>query len=102
MAAAILGAAGVALGAFGAHALKATLEASGRTDTWETAVFYHLVHALALLVLSTAFDAKVYFLLFCGWGRGVFRQPLPAVPEWPQLAGCHHTHWGHLSDCRMA
>ena len=53
MAAAILGAAGVALGAFGAHALKATLEASGRTDTWETAVFYHLVHALALLVLST-------------------------------------------------
>ena len=53
MAAAILGATGVALGAFGAHALKATLEASGRTDTWETAVFYHLVHALALLVLST-------------------------------------------------
>ena len=24
--------------------------------------------------IHTAFDAKVYFLLFCGWGR-VFRQP---------------------------
>ena len=52
-AAAILGATGVALGAFGAHALKAMLEANDRTDTWETAVFYHLVHSLALLILST-------------------------------------------------
>ena len=52
-AAAILGATGVALGAFGAHALKAMLEANDRTDIWETAVFYHLVHSLALLILST-------------------------------------------------
>lgn len=52
-AAAILGATGVALGAFGAHALKAMLEANDRIDTWETAVFYHLVHSLALLILST-------------------------------------------------
>ena len=52
-AAAILGATGVALGAFGAHALKAMLEANDRTDTWETAVFYHLIHSLALLILST-------------------------------------------------
>ena len=51
-AAAILGATGVALGAFGAHALKAMLEANDRIDTWETAVFYHLVHSLALLILS--------------------------------------------------
>ena len=52
-AAGILGATGVALGAFGAHALKAMLEANDRIDTWETAVFYHLVHSLALLILST-------------------------------------------------
>lgn len=43
---------GVALGAFGAHGLKATLEARGRLDDWHTAVFYQLVHALALLALG--------------------------------------------------
>jgi uncharacterized membrane protein YgdD (TMEM256/DUF423 family) len=42
----------VALGAFGAHALKETLAASGMTDVWDKAVLYHFVHALALLVLA--------------------------------------------------
>ena len=50
---AILGALAVAMGAFGAHGLKELLEANGRLETWETAAFYHLVHAVALLVLST-------------------------------------------------
>lgn len=45
---------GIGLGAFGAHALKDTLAASGSTDTWEKAVFYHLIHAVALLALSLA------------------------------------------------
>ncbi|MBL9168489.1 MAG: DUF423 domain-containing protein [Verrucomicrobiales bacterium] len=44
--------AGVALGAFGAHGLKAVLAENGTAQTWETAVFYHLVHALALFVVS--------------------------------------------------
>jgi uncharacterized membrane protein YgdD (TMEM256/DUF423 family) len=43
---------GVALGAFGAHVLEETLQANDRVDTWETAVFYHLVHALALLLVG--------------------------------------------------
>lgn len=51
-AAAITGAAGVALGAFGAHALKAQLHAAGSESTWDTAVQYHLIHAVALLVLA--------------------------------------------------
>ena len=42
----------VALGAFGAHALKARLERTGMADVWNKAVLYHFVHALALLVLS--------------------------------------------------
>ena len=42
----------VALGAFGAHALKATLETHGMTEVWNKAVLYHFVHALGLLVLS--------------------------------------------------
>lgn len=50
--AAILGFLGVALGAFGAHGLDATLVANDRVDTWETAVLYHLVHAVALLAVA--------------------------------------------------
>ena len=52
------GAAAVLLGAFGAHALKATFaaDASGRSkELWHTASSYHLAHALALcLAASTA------------------------------------------------
>ena len=47
--AAVLGGLGVAIGAFGAHGLRAMLEASGRFDTFETAVRYQFYHALALL-----------------------------------------------------
>ena len=43
----------VGLGAFGAHALKGTLEANGLTDVWNKAVLYQFVHALALLLLAT-------------------------------------------------
>lgn len=42
----------VALGAFGAHALRPLLEAQGRLATWETAVQYHLLHSVALLALA--------------------------------------------------
>lgn len=47
--AAVLGGLGVAIGAFGAHALRPLLEASHRFDTFETAVRYQFYHALALL-----------------------------------------------------
>lgn len=50
--AAVLGFLGVALGAFGAHALKPTLEAHGSVETWKTAVLYHLLHAVAMLALA--------------------------------------------------
>jgi len=45
----LFGALAVVLGAFGAHALKAALSASGRLETFETAVKYQFYHALALL-----------------------------------------------------
>lgn len=48
IAAGLLGFSGVALGAFGAHALKPTLADAGTTGTWQTAVLYHLIHAVAL------------------------------------------------------
>lgn len=46
------GALSVIIGAFGAHALKATLEASGRLETFETAVKYQFYHVFALLFLG--------------------------------------------------
>jgi uncharacterized membrane protein YgdD (TMEM256/DUF423 family) len=47
----LAGAAGVALGAFGAHALKARL-APDLLAVWQTAVQYHLWHALALVAIG--------------------------------------------------
>ena len=48
--ASLLGAIGVIIGAFGAHAFKDTLEASGMLDTFNTAVEYHFYHTLAALI----------------------------------------------------
>jgi uncharacterized membrane protein YgdD (TMEM256/DUF423 family) len=58
----------VALGAIGAHALKGILEANGRMAVWNTAVMYHFLHALALLLLAYlgAGPRAVWWLLFSG------------------------------------
>ncbi|WP_309397882.1 DUF423 domain-containing protein [Cerasicoccus maritimus] len=56
----------VALGAFGAHGLKETLEASGKADTWQTAADYQFWHALALLALAMA-PAKGRALTVAAW-----------------------------------
>lgn len=53
IAGALLAAAGVALGAFGAHALKTVLEPR-MLAAWQTAVDYHLVHALAAVAIALA------------------------------------------------
>ncbi|GLQ45307.1 membrane protein [Dyella lipolytica] len=45
----LAGASAVLLGAFGAHALRATLDAA-HYELWHTAVEYHFWHALALAV----------------------------------------------------
>ena len=59
--AALLCFAAVGLGAFGAHGLRPVLLEHGTFQTWETAVLYHFIHAIALLAMS-------------GW------QPLPKGP----------------------
>lgn len=48
----VLGFLSVALGAFGAHALKDFLVAQNRLSTYETAVQYQMYHALALLAVG--------------------------------------------------
>ncbi|WP_133272186.1 DUF423 domain-containing protein [Hymenobacter radiodurans] len=50
--AALLGALGVGIGAFGAHGLRKMLEETGRFDTFETAVRYQFYHTLALLAVG--------------------------------------------------
>lgn len=49
---AILGAIGVMIGAFGAHALKPMLIESGRLETFETGVRYQFYHAIALVLVG--------------------------------------------------
>jgi uncharacterized membrane protein YgdD (TMEM256/DUF423 family) len=58
----------VGLGAFGAHALKATLQESGMLDVWNKAVLYHFLHAVALLALALhgAGNRAAYFLIVAG------------------------------------
>jgi len=70
---ALAAALGVALGAFGAHALKARLSAE-MLAVWQTAVQYHLWHALGLVAI------------------GILAQHLPAsgplrLAGWLMLAG---------------
>ncbi|GAA0893276.1 DUF423 domain-containing protein [Fulvivirga kasyanovii] len=52
IAAAVLGALSVAIGAFGAHGLKPLLLEHGRLDTFETAVKYQFYHTLAIFGLG--------------------------------------------------
>ena len=56
--AALFGALGVAIGAFGAHALHDALVRAGRLDTFETAVRYQFYHALALLAIGVLWAAR--------------------------------------------
>ncbi len=49
---ALLGFLAVALGAFGAHGLKAKLESLGTAANYQTAVQYHMFHALAILAVG--------------------------------------------------
>jgi uncharacterized membrane protein YgdD (TMEM256/DUF423 family) len=66
--AAAMGLLAVLLGAFGAHMLKDLLGRNGATGIWQTAVFYHFIHAVMLFVL-------------------VERKPFPEVAWWSFLIG---------------
>jgi uncharacterized membrane protein YgdD (TMEM256/DUF423 family) len=77
----------VALGAFGAHALKATLQNSGMLDAWNKAVLYHFLHALALMAIALhgAGNRAAAFLLLAG--ILLFSGSLYAMALTPQLRG---------------
>lgn len=59
----------VAIGAFGAHALAARLEETGRAANFETGVQYHMIHAVAIIavgILTQHLDATG-MLQAAGW-----------------------------------
>jgi uncharacterized membrane protein YgdD (TMEM256/DUF423 family) len=66
--AAVFGFLAVACGAFGAHGLKAVLEQHNQVGNWQTAAFYHLVHAAVLLAISRAegFSRLAWWLFATG------------------------------------
>jgi len=66
--AALLGGLAVALGAFGAHGLKQVLARYDTAAIWQTAVFYHFIHAVILFILAN-------------------RQPLASGPWYSFLLG---------------
>ncbi len=69
-AAALLGALGVILGAFGAHALQARLSTE-QIESWSTAVRYQLLHSVALLALALFASATGRSIQLPGWLFGV-------------------------------
>jgi uncharacterized membrane protein YgdD (TMEM256/DUF423 family) len=63
--AAILGFLGVSLGAFGAHGFKQILAENQLTEVYQTAVSYHLLHALVLLVVAQGRFKAGYPAVLC-------------------------------------
>lgn len=53
----------VIIGAFGAHALSATLEHTGRSETYNTGVRYQMFHALAIFLVGILMKQTPHVLL---------------------------------------
>jgi uncharacterized membrane protein YgdD (TMEM256/DUF423 family) len=100
---ALVGAIGVALGAFGAHVLPGFLQQLGyagddlarRQEIFDTAIHYQMLHALALVFTGLAMDRKatlwwrvaawaflVGIILFCG----LLKVLTVAGPSWKWLS----------------
>jgi uncharacterized membrane protein YgdD (TMEM256/DUF423 family) len=103
-----LGFLSVALGAFGAHALKDLLERNNRVETFELAVQYQFFHSLVLLFIGiqplqrpgltailfllgiTLFSGSLYFLAITNSTALVMITPLGGVAL---LAGWARLVW---------
>jgi uncharacterized membrane protein YgdD (TMEM256/DUF423 family) len=68
---ALAGASAVAFGAFGAHALRGTLDARG-LELWKTAVDYHFWHALAFgLAALVPLDGRARRIALSAFAIGI-------------------------------
>ncbi|SFS19785.1 Uncharacterized membrane protein YgdD, TMEM256/DUF423 family [Dyella sp. OK004] len=66
----LAGASAVALGAFGAHALRDVLDVRG-SELWHTAVSYHFWHALALALASFAAAGRRRSVAMAAFALGI-------------------------------
>ena len=105
----LMGALSIAMGAFGAHALKETLIANGRLDTYELAIRYQFYHTIALLIVgllvekfprassagtlfiavTAVFCGSLYLLCFSGqtfWGAVTPLGGAALIAGWLKLA----------------
>jgi uncharacterized membrane protein YgdD (TMEM256/DUF423 family) len=92
----IFGGLAVAIGAFGAHALKNILLEHGRQETYELAVKYQFYHALALLIMGSVFEKLDRMRLkwaayFIAGGTTIFSGSLYTL----SLSG--NTSWGAIT-----
>ena len=84
---ALFGAAAVCLGAFGAHALAGVLSAR-QAEVWDTAVQYHLVHALALVLCGLLVrEQRSRPLKVAGWCFGLGMLLFSGSLYWLALGG---------------
>ena len=93
----------VALGAFGAHALRSTLEGRGMVDVWNKAVFYQFAHAIALLALALygTINRGACLLLLMGILLFSGSLYLLALNKFAGLAGCSYSPGRFVFPCRM-
>ncbi len=68
----------VALGAFGAHALKDVL-VDQKLSWWQTASHYHLIHAVAMALPQARSLRRAPAALFFAWGILIFSGSLYAM-----------------------
>lgn len=82
----ILGAVGVALGAFGAHGLQNVVTDAKALEWWQTASRYHLFHALAICLVAVHPRAPAAAGVLFAVGIAVFSGSLYAMtlgaPRW--------------------
>ena len=96
----------VALGAFGAHALRPILIGSGTLDVWSTASLYHLVHSAGMMCIALGQPrARLSFffffagvVLFCGALYIFALSGLKALGMLAPVGGlCFLAGWGSLA-----
>jgi uncharacterized membrane protein YgdD (TMEM256/DUF423 family) len=115
---AIFGMTAVALGAFGAHGLEKIIDDPKRLANWDTAVFYHLVHAVMLYAIAVAsplrraawycmasgvviFSGSLYALVLSGITKLGAITPIGGVlllVSWGLLVFCHTKIDGYLRE----
>ena len=103
---AVLGFLAVGFGAFGAHGLKTRLETLGTAATYQTAVQYHMYHALAILAVGLMARAVIHRIDWrrpwrvgrsCSGTIDLLREPVRPGADRDQVAGGDPRQFGGVA-----